>query len=175
MHSSEISQNGNIESIAEFDAGATGLTVVYKDTEYLQLTDTARQTTYQYSEYPADMIKEVKVYKDYCIVFIRGADSKSYFTLINKQGKQLFEPIKYTDIIFGSSPITLSEDRLIYKEESKMSNLFDVCRIFDLSGKELFSIDYIDSDEVVEFQNGITVNKNKIYDKFGNELAITIK
>lgn len=168
-------QSGNVEKVSPFTAGATGVCVIYKDVEYLTIIDTATQTTTQYKDFPAKMIDFVGVHEDYCLVFIEGADYKDYFTLINKKGEQLFDPIRYRNTGFGYSCVKLSEDRIIYQTESPSSNLFDICKIFGLSGKKLFSIDYIDSDETVEFYNGITVNEEKIIDKFGNELTITVK
>lgn len=160
-------QSGYVEKADPFTTGATGLIVTSKDVEYVQLMDTATKNTYQYTNFSAKMIDLVKAYKDYCLVFIEGADYKDYFTLIDNKGQQLFEPIKYTVNGYDRSYIELSEDRIIYHKSSS-----DVCQVYDLNGQEVFSID---SDEIFSFHNGITLIEDKIIDKFGNELAVTIK
>lgn len=47
-----------------------------------------------YKDYPADMIQSIKVIGDRILVIIQGANSHIYFTLIDKAGKQQFEPIE---------------------------------------------------------------------------------
>lgn len=47
-----------------------------------------------YKDYPADMIQSIKVIGDRILVIIQGANSHIYFTLIDKTGKQQFEPIE---------------------------------------------------------------------------------
>ena len=66
-----------------------------------------------YDEYPTNMVSEIKFEGDYGLVQIAGLDYNSYFTVIDKDGKQLFEPILYHNSYHVGKRV-LREGLLVY-------------------------------------------------------------
>lgn len=169
-----VQSTGNVE----LSSGVTELN--YDNVEYLTFTDPDTQTTIEYTNLPSQIISYLtEEYENYFLVVINGEDDKDYFTVIDKKGVQTCETIEYYRRPYSTTRILIiSEDRVIYKVENEWGKYLGH-KIFDVSGKELFTIQQGSEDEsdnvLIEFHNGITVNENKIIDKFGNELQLTIK
>ena len=101
---------------------------------------------------------------DYGILTMTGKDFQPYFTMVDKNGKVLFEPI------CGTGPMC-SGGYIIYKNE-------DMYHVIDSSGKSVADLEY---SSITDFNNGvalytdpITASK-KFMDINGNTLFTTVK
>ncbi len=101
---------------------------------------------------------------NYIVETIQGKDSKNYFTVIDKTGKKLFEPVvgEYS---------SLSENILVYESE----NVYRIIDLSDNTKAELF-----DMTDVGEFRDGLACAKengseNKFYiNKKGEKVISSI-
>lgn len=100
-----------------------------------------------YKDYPAYMIQSIKDIGDRILVIIQGANSHIYFTLIDKVGKQQFEPIETQNWDSWSTDhgLDYSDGIVIYK------NTDGKYCFADETGK----ITVTDYDYLSKFDNGI--------------------
>lgn len=99
--------NGYIYYNAEDDENVT----------YIIDISSSNQSTFTYYEYPASMINSIDFVGDYGLVTINGANGNLYFTLIDKNGNQKFEPIETESYNgwSGTHSIIFSDDVIIFK------------------------------------------------------------
>lgn len=74
-----------------------------EETNYLAVYDRETGEAAIYTDYPAEMIKDVERAGDYWLVTLQGLDHNYYFTLIGENGKQQFEPImkyRYGNVVY---------------------------------------------------------------------------
>ena len=75
----------------------TGGKALYVVDGYYQITDCTKQTptSVTFTKYPASQIKSVEFVGDYGLITISGMDGKDYFTVIDAQGQEQYEPKTY--------------------------------------------------------------------------------
>lgn len=140
----------------EFDY-ATNSCIVFTDAEHVEFFDLNTNQMTTISKYETEQIKSVEFYDDYGIITIKGKDGENYFTLIDRQGNELFEPICGVDPIY-------SHERIAYKQTGITG-----CVIVDIYGKEISSV------LAEKFSDGIFTSGLNYYNKDGEKILEEIK
>ncbi len=131
MEYARISPNGELEETQPFTYISDGKLIYERSEEdeetgveidQVEIYDIKTGTTVIYDDYSTDMVLSIKFVNNYGIVEIRGLDYNFYFTIIDENGVQQFEPImgvieKY------------SESRIVYSESR-----YDINMVVDLQG-----------------------------------------
>lgn len=116
-------------------------------------------------ESPIDDETHLLFEDDYGYLSMTGKDHKSYSTVVDNDGKMLFEPIR--------GGVKIYEDYVIYGDEEN-ENLYHVT---DLSGNHIAELN---ASKIIEFENGKVVcvdpetGGNRLMDINGNVLFDTI-
>ena len=79
------------------------------DADAVYIYDLETRNVGKYTDYSTDMVEGIDFFGDYGVVEIHGLDYNFYFTLIDENGKQQFEPIIYYD------SIALNEGMIVYR------------------------------------------------------------
>ena len=124
--------------------------LIYSDKENIELFDTISNTFTVIDQYTKEQITGIEFYDKYGIMKIRGMDKQDYFTLIDRQGTEIFYPI------LGFNPI-YSDERIIYKNFDSTGYI-----MVDIDRKEISRI-----SSVEDFSDGIITNYLNYYDKNG--------
>jgi len=79
------------------------------------------QSTVTYTDYPASMLHSIEFVGEHALVTIHGANGNLYFTLIDKNGNQQFEPIETESYNSwqGTHSIVYSDGIVIFKNVEK--------------------------------------------------------
>ena len=88
---------------------------------YIEDITTSSRNIITYNEYRPSRISSISFKEKYGLLTIVGADSKLYFTLIDKNGKQQFEPIEttgYTNLWFGYD-FSYSNEAIVFENADK--------------------------------------------------------
>lgn len=117
------------------------------DNTYIETLFTPVPSTITYGMYSHNKVVRVSFEEDYGLVLIWGANNKLYFTLIDKTGKQLFEPIETSHPYTKTSEIKFSDNRIIFK------NTDNKYCIADTTGQ----VTVTEYSSIGEFSNGIAV------------------
>ena len=93
-----LKTDGTYTEIATPDIYTNGKALYDEDGHYKIIDYTkATPTSAIYNNYAVNQIASVEFVGDYGLVKINGADGKDYFTVINTQGQELYEPKEYDD------------------------------------------------------------------------------
>ena len=106
-------------------------------------------------EYPDNYIYCSPFYGDYATMEIRGADGKNYLTVIDKNGKQMFEPMTYQ----GYYPRMLDGYLLVQNDAGEYA-------IYDHDGTYLHSVDKDFPDCAVSIEMRDLWNGSDTYDQY---------
>ncbi len=102
--------DGTYQEIPEFFYG-NGQILVGKteDEEYYRIYDMANNTTADYRDFPAESVEIFGFSDTDTVVHIQGADGNDYYTVIDRNGKQRFEPVQCrTYISMGGSGLIIT-------------------------------------------------------------------
>ena len=139
----EITEDEYIQNINK------GQDYVISDGEYLQVYNAKTDIVSEYKNFPRKMIGYTWA-GNYLLITINGADGKEYFTVIDKECNQLFEPIEYIEDWYVS--IELSNGRIAYQCSE------DVYEVVDLKGNRIISKE--DGYTLISnFRNGLAYAK----------------
>ena len=88
---------------------------------YIEDITSSSNNTFTYSEYPASIIKSIEFHGNYGLVTIKGANRNLYFTLIDIDGNQQFEPIETTSYssFSGTHWVVFSDEKIIFENTDK--------------------------------------------------------
>ena len=88
---------------------------------YIEDITSSNKNTFTYSEYPASMVESIEFNGAYALMTIRGANGNLYFTLIDKNGNQQFEPIETTSYssFSGTHWVVFSDEKIIFENTDK--------------------------------------------------------
>lgn len=100
-------------------------------------------------DYTKQQLKYLEYIDDFGLLKIGASDGNTYFTLLDKQGNEQFEPMKYQTVIY-------SDEKAIYKIEGKYT-------IIDTEGKVL--AENLEYKTINEFNEDIAVAIT-IYDEY---------
>ena len=114
---------------------------------YIVDASSSNLNTVTYNKYPVHMINSIDFVDDYGLVTIHGANGNLYFTLIDKNGKQQFEPIETRSYTHwsGTHSILYSENTVIFK------NADEKYCIANASGDVIVT----DHSKIEAFSNGV--------------------
>ena len=93
INKNAIRSDGKIEKAPAFDAVVNGM-LIKRDDDKTTFTDPATGKTATFSKYYPVYIDTAG--KDNFLIMIEGADGKYYYTILDKNGNMLFEPIEGT-------------------------------------------------------------------------------
>lgn len=113
-----ILPDGSVEEAPQFTSVSNGK-LIYEFCEYdyeindtvnyFSIYDVKTDTKVIYDDYSTNMVQSIDFVDEYALVTIRGLDYNYYFTLIDENGVQQFEPIMYYAVV------TYQENRIIYQ------------------------------------------------------------
>lgn len=161
-----IHADGTFEEVPAFTY-AHGNLLISKESEYMSVLDKATNIKNEYTNFPSEMIYSVEFEGDYGLVVLNGADGKKYFTVIDKECNQKFDPIscKYT-------LISISDGRIVYK------NSDNICEVIDVNGNVIVSKTQ-GFTNITDYYDGIARATNDSGEYFigldGKPLIITLK
>ncbi len=112
---------------------------------YIEDITSENKSTFTYNEYPVSMIRSISFCGEYALVIINGANGNPYFTMIDKNGKQQFEPIETRRYSFGAHNIKYSDNTVIFENTD---NKYCIANAFG----EIIVTDYA---YIGAFSNGI--------------------
>ncbi len=134
------------------------------ENEFLKIITTASNTIVEYTEFPLTTITSYRLFENYILLTVNGADGKQYFTVINHTGAQVLKPRVY------KNSVRFSENCIIYKTEEETN-------VIDLEGNLIasFGTEYF----TVTVQNGLIYvekrNYHSVLDLHGNPLTYTLQ
>lgn len=120
-----LNSNGTYEEISEFENETCGK-LLRDNGDYLEINDYANNTTSTISKYSSSMIQSLLFYGDYGLLLLKGADKEIYFTLIDKNGNEKFEPIKCSNfkyINYSGGKIVTNTGKDIYSIYDESGNV----------------------------------------------------
>lgn len=102
--------NGHLSYTTQEDEGKLFITNIFD----------SDQAAFVYDAYPANIVHSVQFVGEYGLLIITGANTHLYFTLIDKQGNQLFEPIEtgYNDNWSNWQSILFDGDTVVYEDKN---------------------------------------------------------
>lgn len=141
-----IRSDGKVEKAPAFDEIINGMLVKRdREKESVSFTDPATGKTATFSKYYPKYI--IAAGKDNFLIMIEGADGKYYYTILDKNGNMLFEPIA---VIAGTNA-NASDGRVVLRTD-------EGCSVLDYTGKVIIpagTYSYIGA-----FNSGIAWAKN---------------
>lgn len=107
----------------KFNGCSNGFIYYSVDEKTMYIVDITSPTfnIFTYNQYPPAQIESIDFVGDYGLVTIRGVNGHIYFTLIDKQGHQRFEPIEaisYESMLGKHSPV-YSDETIIFENPDK--------------------------------------------------------
>ena len=149
-----IRSDGKVEKAPAFDEIINGMLVKRdREKESVSFTDPATGKTATFSKYYPVYIDTAG--KDNFLIMIEGADSKYYYTILDKNGNMLFEPIEgtrgeiYSERAAGET--YASDGRLVLRTDDGYS-------VLDYTGKVIIPAGTY--GRINSFNNGIAWAKN---------------
>ena len=141
-----IRSDGKIEKAPAFDEIINGMLVKRdREKESVSFTDPATGKTATFSKYYPKYI--IAAGNDNFLIMIEGADGKYYYTILDKNGNMLFEPIA---VIAGTNA-NASDGRLVLSTDEGYS-------VLDYTGKVIIPAGTY--SEIKPFNSGIAWAKN---------------
>lgn len=138
-----IRSDGKIEKAPAFDAVVNGMLIKKDyDKKSVSFTDPTTGKTAAFSKYYPEYI--IAAGNDNFLIMINGADGKYYYTVLDKNGNMLFEPIAGTNA-------NASDGRLVLRTDDGYS-------VLDYTGKVIIPAGTY--SEIKPFNNGIAWAKN---------------
>lgn len=169
-----IYENGCHQEIEKFSDIAGGKMII-RNGEYVELVDLQSGKKTTYTDYEKEMVKSIVFDGEYGLVTLSGKDGNSYFTLIDENGTQQFEPIQYIqDVCYSDGVICYTVEYSAWSYSDRL-----MCSV-DTKGKTLISEDR-NFCIIGAFEDGIAVAMDKetqetLYiDKNGNRLFDQIR
>lgn len=123
-----LRSDGTVEEIDSFDYCFGSLAVRRAD-RHLEITDYSAGTTNIFSDFSQEHIQKISYSNGYLLLDIVGADRERYFSVLDRQGVQQFEPIKVNRAQIGD--FVFSEGKIIFSDSST------TCGIVDCKGNYL--------------------------------------
>lgn len=140
---------------------------IYEESGYIQIWNLKNNSVAQYNDFPASSITGISFIDGYGLLAIRGLDGNFYFTVIDENGKQQFEPkiceCNTKDIIFNG-------DRTIYKTKNGYYEMIDNNGNLIISESKLCTSLTFSGSTV----NGISGDVDLFFDKDGHEISFTL-
>lgn len=167
-----LKNNGEYEETDQYLFGSYGK-IFRENNGKIEITDCSSDKTVTITDYSAEQIISIVFSENYGFVWIRGADNKFYFTLINEFGKKQFEPIKLSGISTNESNtiygVSYASGKIVVRNDDKTFS------IYDENGNTLANnLQYRD---IGEFNNDIAVatdsEKNTFYINSEGEKILT--
>ena len=141
-----IRSDGKIEKAPAFDEIINGMLVKRdREKESVSFTDPATGKTATFSKYYPKYI--IAAGNDNFLIMIEGADGKYYYTILDKNGNMLFEPIA---VIAGTNA-NASDGRVVLRTD-------EGCSVLDYTGKVIIPAGTY--SEIKPFNSGIAWAKN---------------
>lgn len=141
-----IRSDGKIEKAPAFDEIINGMLVKRdREKESVSFTDPTTGKTAAFSKYYPEYI--IAAGNDNFLVAINGADGKVYYTVLDKNGNMLFEPIA---VIAGTNA-NASDGRVVLRTD-------EGCSVLDYTGKVIIPAGTY--SEIKPFNSGIAWAKN---------------
>lgn len=141
-----IRSDGKIEKAPAFDEIINGMLVKRdREKESVSFTDPATGKTATFSKYYPKYI--IAAGNDNFLIMIEGADGKYYYTILDKNGNMLFEPIA---VIAGTNA-NASDGRVVLRTD-------EGCSVLDYTGKVIIPTGTY--SEIKPFNSGIAWAKN---------------
>lgn len=141
-----IRSDGKIEKAPAFDEIINGMLVKRdREKESVSFTDPTTGKTAAFSKYYPEYI--IAAGNDNFLIVIEGADGKYYYTILDKNGNMLFEPIA---VIAGTNA-NASDGRVVLRTD-------EGCSVLDYTGKVIIPAGTY--SEIKPFNNGIAWAKN---------------
>ena len=141
-----IRSDGKIEKAPAFDEIINGMLVKRdREKESVSFTDPTTGKTAAFSKYYPEYI--IAAGNDNFLIVIEGADGKYYYTILDKNGNMLFEPIA---VIAGTNA-NASDGRLVLRTDDGYS-------VLDYTGKVIIPAGTY--SEIKPFNSGIAWAKN---------------
>ena len=72
------------------------------ETDYVLIYDLLTGKAVTYTDYHTDMVYAIQCFDDYSFVKLEGKDYNYYFTAIDENGVELFEPIMYYYLVYSA-------------------------------------------------------------------------
>ncbi len=166
-----FSVDGSHEEIAEIKYAFDKI-AIYEESGYIHIWNLKNNSIAQYNDFPASSIADISFVDEYGLLIIRGLDGNLYFTVIDENGEQQFDPKIcecYTENI-DNQYIRFNGDRIIYKTKNGFYEMIDnkgniiiseskQCTSLRFSGNTVYG----ESNDVVFF-----------VDKDGREISFTL-
>ncbi len=141
-----IRSDGKIEKAPAFDEIINGMLVKRdREKESVSFTDPTTGKTAAFSKYYPEYI--IAAGNDNFLIVIEGADGKYYYTILDKNGNMLFEPIA---VIAGTNA-NASDGRVVLRTD-------EGCSVLDYTGKVIIPAGTY--SEIKPFNSGIAWAKN---------------
>lgn len=137
--------DGTFEELSEFTDSCGNLLINTND-EYMHILDRTNNTDEVYNVFPSDMIASVQFEEDFGLILLNGADGKTYFTVIDKNCNQKFEPV-------SCQKAAISNGRIVYQNYDNTYEVVDTNGNIIVSKSQGYT--YIDP-----YNNGIAVAEN---------------
>ncbi|MBP3592185.1 MAG: DUF1508 domain-containing protein [Clostridia bacterium] len=121
--------DGTVEEVPAFTFAYNALLVNNRG-EYMSIYDHESKTTHVYESFPKSMFNDIKFENDLALIILKGADGKKYFTVIDKECNQKFDPI-----VCQSAYI--NEDKIVYSIPSDSGEY--IYEMIDANGNVIIS------------------------------------
>ena len=122
--------SGIYKETVSYDYITDGM-AIYVEDDSVMLLDIQTGKTGKYADYPASRVDNIEFLGDLAIVRLSGVDGKKYFTLIDKNGNQKFEPIEYEAYAYFCG------ETVLYFSEYDAWGDDDKCCVADSSGEAI--------------------------------------
>ncbi len=113
-----FNSDGSIKEIASFDYAYDNL-LISMDSDYMKIFDVDKNDYSEYKNYTSDIIDSVQFDGDFGVIMLKGADRKTYFTVIDKECNQKVAPVV-------CQSATISDGRIVYKNSDNIYEVMDV-------------------------------------------------
>lgn len=112
-----LKPDGTIEELSEFTSVMGDWLVLDQNSSSsnVVLRNVKTKEVFEYTAYASDRVLEIVSVEGGFLVQIQGLDGNKYFTLLDKDGNQRFEPIKYYEDVFFDE-----EGLLVYRTGREM-------------------------------------------------------
>ncbi len=86
------------------------------DSDHFTMFNPKTKKTIVFSDYDVDQVAEVIIDGNYIYVSLNGKDNNKYFTVVDADGNEMFEPIRYTgqDMDFLGGYIVIKKDHMLF-------------------------------------------------------------
>lgn len=103
--------------------------------------------SFVYEGYPAKYVSDFKFFGEYVLVLLNGIEEQQFFTVIDSNGKERFDPIAYVE------DARISDGAVVYKIQTEQENTGCYLAV-DFDGKPLWEGE-IRFDFIGDFSDGI--------------------